>query len=51
MHVVTDVRREGKPEVSRVEWVPIAGLRALIANGQINDGQSLTALSAYLVLA
>lgn len=51
--LASDVQRQGVPdaaEASRVEWVPIADLRALIASGQIGDGPSLTALSSYLVL-
>ncbi len=37
-------------EASRVEWVPLADLRALIASGQIGDGPSLRALSTFLLL-
>ncbi|MBC6448912.1 NUDIX hydrolase [Actinokineospora xionganensis] len=51
--LASDVQRVGIPdaaEASRVEWVPIADLRSLIASEQIGDGPSLTALSSYLVL-
>ncbi|CRK61393.1 hypothetical protein [Alloactinosynnema sp. L-07] len=37
-------------EASRVEWVPVADLPALIAGGQVTDGPSLTALASYLTL-
>ena len=42
---------EGDPDVDeaeRVEWVPLDGVRALIADGQVTDGYSLTALLWFL---
>ncbi|HSL63076.1 MAG TPA: NUDIX hydrolase [Gaiellaceae bacterium] len=38
---------EGEPDVDeaeRVEWVPLDDVRALVADGQVTDGYSLTAL-------
>ncbi|MGX7829779.1 NUDIX hydrolase [Actinokineospora sp. 24-640] len=51
--LASDARHEGPPdaaEASRVEWVPITELRGLIADGQITDGPSLTALATFLAL-
>ncbi|MFC7614857.1 NUDIX hydrolase [Actinokineospora soli] len=53
VYIASDACREGQPEAgesSRVEWVPVADLRNLIANGQITDGPSLTALATFLAL-
>ncbi|WP_033442427.1 NUDIX hydrolase [Saccharothrix sp. NRRL B-16314] len=38
-------------EASRVEWIPVTHVPALIATGQITDGPSLTALAVYLATA
>lgn len=37
-------------EAERIEWVPIADIRSLIATGAIRDGLSLAALSTALAL-
>lgn len=42
---------EDAAESSRVEWVPVADLPKLAAEGQVQDGPSLTALSYYLAFA
>jgi hypothetical protein len=38
-------------ESSRVEWVPLAGVLKLAAEGQIQDGPSLTSLMYYIAAA
>lgn len=35
-------------EAERVEWVPLDGVRALLAAGEVQDGYSLTALLLFL---
>jgi 8-oxo-dGTP pyrophosphatase MutT (NUDIX family) len=46
--------RTGPPadrgESSRVEWVPLAEIPKLAAEGQIQDGPSLTALTYYMAI-
>ncbi|UVS80034.1 NUDIX hydrolase [Actinokineospora sp. UTMC 2448] len=37
-------------ESSRVEWLPLACLPALIGTGDLHDGPTLTALTTYLAL-
>jgi 8-oxo-dGTP pyrophosphatase MutT (NUDIX family) len=37
-------------EAERIEWVPVADIRALIAGGEVCDGLSLGALSTALAL-
>jgi 8-oxo-dGTP pyrophosphatase MutT (NUDIX family) len=37
-------------EADRVAWLPLAGIHDLIAEGQLTDGLSLTAILAYLQL-
>jgi 8-oxo-dGTP pyrophosphatase MutT (NUDIX family) len=37
-------------EAERIEWVPIARLRDLVASGQVRDGLSLAALTSALAL-
>ena len=44
----TFVREPDLVETDRVEWVPLAELRRLIAGGEIMDGFSLTALLWFL---
>jgi 8-oxo-dGTP pyrophosphatase MutT (NUDIX family) len=51
--LASGARHEGPPEAaeaSRVEWVPITDLGHPIADGQVTDGPSLTALATFLVL-
>ncbi|MDQ3577724.1 MAG: NUDIX hydrolase [Actinomycetota bacterium] len=51
--LATDVHQEGEPdtaEASRIDWVPLADLPALMRDGQISDGPSLTALATYLAI-
>jgi hypothetical protein len=38
-------------ESSRVEWVPLAGVPKLAAEGQIQDGPTLTSLMYYIAAA
>jgi 8-oxo-dGTP pyrophosphatase MutT (NUDIX family) len=48
----TGAERVGEPdtnEASRVEWVPVAEVRAAIARGEVPDGFSLTSLLWALV--
>ena len=50
----TDAEHIGAPtdpnEAERVEWVPVVDLRGLIADGQVTDGFSLTALGVAFTL-
>ncbi len=52
--LVTGAQRVGPPsdhgESSRVEWVPLTRVPGLAAEGQIQDGPSLTALTYYLAV-
>ncbi len=52
--VATGAEHVGPPadhgEASRVEWVPLAEVPKLAAEGQIQDGPSLTALTYYLAV-
>jgi 8-oxo-dGTP pyrophosphatase MutT (NUDIX family) len=52
--LASDTERVGPPadrgESSRVEWVPLAAVPGLAAQGQIQDGPSLTALTYYLAV-
>jgi 8-oxo-dGTP pyrophosphatase MutT (NUDIX family) len=45
----THERRPDLVETDRVEWVPLDDVRALIADGEITDGFSLTALLWFLL--
>lgn len=49
--LATDLTDTGQPvdeaEAVKVEWIPLADLPDLAADGQITDGPSLTALSYY----
>jgi 8-oxo-dGTP pyrophosphatase MutT (NUDIX family) len=52
--LATDAEHMGPPadhgESSRVEWVPLASVPELAAQGKIQDGPSLTALTYYLAV-
>ena len=52
--LATEAEHIGDPtdpnESERVEWVPVADLRGLIADGQVSDGFSLTALATAFTL-
>jgi 8-oxo-dGTP pyrophosphatase MutT (NUDIX family) len=51
--LATDVAQVGRPdeaEASRVQWTPVADLPQLVADGQVVDGPSLTALLYYLAV-
>lgn len=53
VYLAETVHLQGVPEqaeASRVEWVPTRDLPALIRNGQITDGPSLTALASFLAI-
>ena len=49
--LATDLTEVGRPtdqaEAAKVEWIPVADLPRLAADGQITDGPSITALSYY----
>ena len=52
--MATEAEHIGEPtdtnEADRVEWVPVADLRGLIADGHVTDGFSLTALGVAFTL-
>lgn len=52
--LATGAKRVGPPadsgESDRVDWVPLAAVPKLAAEGQIQDGPSLTALTYYLAV-
>lgn len=51
LFIATGVQQVGTPEaaeVSRVEWIPLTKVRNMLANGEVPDGPSLTALALVL---
>jgi 8-oxo-dGTP pyrophosphatase MutT (NUDIX family) len=48
LYAASSAERVGEPsdpaESSRVEWVPVAEMRALVQRGEVQDGLSVTAL-------
>lgn len=54
LFLASGAERVGEPEAeeaNRVEWIPLAKVRKLLADGDILDGPSLTALAYFLTVS